>query len=199
MLAPLDTLHCPHCHGLLPQAPVRSRNAPATKTHRRRKPATDAPKAIPDYSVEKATIKNTVWPSPIVIATFGDGEVVRAPAMSLKGKPVNVGRALRGAIDRYRTRVSDVNRVGWHQSVGSYVPKFTSVVVEGGEALDPVACSEFTAAAREPRRIRTPREQVYPEVYPEERHRRRLLCYRGYRKAGHPALVAWNIAKENYR
>ncbi len=44
-------------------------------------------------------------PSPVVVFTFADGTVVRAPAVTAKRKPLNIGRATRVACEFYRGRV----------------------------------------------------------------------------------------------
>lgn len=60
-----------------------------------------------DYPITgnaRALANNLQWPSPVLIVTFADGEIVRAPALSLRGKPVNIGRGLRIAIAFYTAR-----------------------------------------------------------------------------------------------
>ncbi|WP_029002738.1 hypothetical protein [Azorhizobium doebereinerae] len=44
-------------------------------------------------------------PSPVVVFTFADGTEVRAPAVTAKRKPLNIGRAARVACEFYRNRV----------------------------------------------------------------------------------------------
>jgi hypothetical protein len=44
--------------------------------------------------------------SPTIYIGFRDGELVRWPCVSIAGKPLNIGRAMRGAAAAYRSRKS---------------------------------------------------------------------------------------------
>lgn len=104
-----------------------------------------------DYPIPHNASGKRLGKSPVVIVTFADGETVRAPAVSLPGKPLNIGRALRVARSYYHGRfVSRCNSYGY--AVSSVcdsefvdtipVPAVVSAVCEAsGAAFDPVACS----------------------------------------------------------
>lgn len=68
----------------------------------RYKPANHCPWA--DYPVTDR--RNLAKPSPVLCLTFADGETVRAPFATAKGKALNVGRGLRTAIAYYRARIA---------------------------------------------------------------------------------------------
>lgn len=101
-----------------------------------------------DYDIpQNATRK--LGKSPILVVTFEGGEVVRCPAVSLPGKPVNIGRGLRVASAFYQCRIA--NRAGensdWSRCVN--VPAFASVICEtDGTEYDPAECSARTAESR---------------------------------------------------
>lgn len=58
-----------------------------------------------DYPIPHNASGKRLGKSPVVIVTFADGETVRAPAVSLPGKPVNIGRAVRVAESFYQGRI----------------------------------------------------------------------------------------------
>ncbi len=87
--------------------------------------------------------------SPILVFTFADGEIVRAPAVSLPGKPVNLGRALKVAFAYYRGRMA--HRCGAFSETASIVavPEIVSAICETtGAVYDPADCSARTAELR---------------------------------------------------
>lgn len=102
-----------------------------------------------DYDIpQNATRK--LGKSPIIVVTLADGETVRAPAVSLPGKPVNIGRGLRVAFAYYRARMA-ARHAGemsaWSDCVN--VPAFVSIVCEStGAEYDAADCSVRTATAR---------------------------------------------------
>ncbi|WBU27569.1 hypothetical protein OOZ54_12780 [Rhodopseudomonas palustris] len=80
---------------------------PATRTAKTAAPTSEPSRFAPwsDYSVNSVSCKR-LGKSPIVVVTFADGEIVRAPAVSLPGKPINIGRALRVASAFYEGRIA---------------------------------------------------------------------------------------------
>jgi hypothetical protein len=58
-----------------------------------------------DYPIPHNAGGKRLGKSPVCVVTFADGEVVRVPAVSLPGKAVNIGRALRVAVSFYHGRV----------------------------------------------------------------------------------------------
>jgi hypothetical protein len=113
------------------------------------KPLAIVAPAWPDYNVERGTWNTLQWPSPILVVIFADGEVVRAPAVSLRGRPVNVGRGLRLAIAFYTSRRA--RRTGLRDLPGTRpaTPEITSCVCEdNGQVYDAGECSGRTVGAR---------------------------------------------------
>jgi hypothetical protein len=115
----------------------------------RTKPMAIAAPAWPDYDVDRGTWNTLQWPSPILVVTFADGEIVRAPAVSLRGRPVNVGRGLRLAIAFYTSRRA--RRMGLKDRPGTRpaVPDIASCVCEDdGQVYDAMECSARTVEYR---------------------------------------------------
>lgn len=107
--------------------------------------------AVPwhDYPVNKISAWKLQSPSPILVVTFADGEVVRAPAVSVGNKPVNVGRGLRVAIAFYQARIC--RRLGLKNRPGTRpaVPEISSCECEtSGETYDVEQCNLRTADER---------------------------------------------------
>jgi hypothetical protein len=116
-----------------------------------------------DYPIPHNASGKRLGKSPVVVVSFADGETVRAPAVSLPGKPVNIGRALRVAVafyqarivGRYNALIPDNFGAGLLSSMDSEfvatipLPAVVSVICEttGGE-YDPAACSEMVARSR---------------------------------------------------
>lgn len=67
-------------------------------------PKAKAGDAWADYAVE-CPGRKIVWPSPVIVATFADGEKVRMSFACLPGKPLNIGRGLRLAAAAWETRI----------------------------------------------------------------------------------------------
>lgn len=109
------------------------------------------PPAWPDYPVNDAQNRRLQFPSPVLVVTFADGGVVRAPAVSLIGKPVNVGRGLRVAIAFYQARLCWTlglrNRPGTRPAVPAIV---ACVCEDTGERYDAAECNARTAGDRAP-------------------------------------------------
>jgi hypothetical protein len=113
-----------------------------------------------DYEIPQNASGKRLGKSPVVIVTFADGEIVRAPAVSLPGKAVNIGRALRVARSFYQGRIVALvneyaplhgfSRVSVTDSefVATIpVPAVVSCVCETtGAEYDPAACSEALGA-----------------------------------------------------
>lgn len=107
------------------------------------------PPRIPDYDLDRATWRRLQWPSPILVVTFEDGEVVRAPAVSLLKKPVNAGRGLRVAIAFYQARICRRNGLRNLPGTRPAVPEITSCICEStGETYDVAACNAKTVEDR---------------------------------------------------
>jgi hypothetical protein len=113
-----------------------------------------------DYSIPQSAGGKRLGKSPVVVVTFADGETVRAPAVSLPGKPVNIGRALRVAVSYYQGRiVARYNALIAHdycerlsvcdsEFVATIpVPAVVSAICETtGAEYDPAACCEMVGA-----------------------------------------------------
>lgn len=102
-----------------------------------------------DYVIPQNVSAKRLGKSPIVVVTFADGETVRAPAVSLPGKPINIGRAVRVAIAFYQARMAW--RAGetsdWSACVA--VPAIVSLNCETtGAEYDPADCSTHSAEWR---------------------------------------------------
>jgi hypothetical protein len=85
--------------------PTSRRAVPAHTPTPLTEKSTQAP-LLADYPVKSghATSARLTWPSPVLTVEFADGEIVRAPAVSIKGKPTNVCRGLRIASAYYQAR-----------------------------------------------------------------------------------------------
>ena len=109
---------------------------------------------LADYllSPGRAVNSRLIWPSPILVVTFADGEVIRAPAVSLKGHAVNVGRGLRIAVIFYQCRLARrLGFVGAQSIRGRYpnAPAITSCQCETtGEEYNAELCTERTVRDR---------------------------------------------------
>lgn len=87
--------------------------------------------------------------SPVIVVALADGEVVRAPAVSIKGKPVNIGRGLRVAFAFYRARIAA--RAGEMSECSDcvMVPELVSIICETmATEYDAADCNARTAATR---------------------------------------------------
>lgn len=113
-----------------------------------------------DYDIP-ATATKKLGKSPIMVLTFADGEAVRVPAVSLPGKPVNIGRAVRVAVAfyqgrivaRYNALIPDNFGTGLLSVCDSefistiQIPAVVSAICETtGAEYDPAACSEMIAS-----------------------------------------------------
>src|SRR5581483_9627309 len=74
-----------------------------SRPRRQPRPAALPAPVWPDYPVDRVNSFNIR--NPTIVVTFADGIEVRAPAVSAKGKPVNIGRGLRVAIAFYVARI----------------------------------------------------------------------------------------------
>jgi hypothetical protein len=87
--------------------------------------------------------------SPIIVVTFADGEIVRCPAVTLPGKPVNIGRGLRVAISFYQCRIAARHGGRSDDSAIINVPDFVSIACETtATEYDPADCNARTAELR---------------------------------------------------
>lgn len=100
-----------------------------------------------DYEVKSVGAFHVV--SPMIVVTFADGEVVRAPAVGKRGKPVNIGRGLRVACAFYQTR--QVWRSG-KSCIGANFSAVPEIVAchceETGEDYNPELCTIRTEDVR---------------------------------------------------
>ena len=176
---------------------------PTLAPARRRRTGKAAPYAdkakIADYPVDRAKWDKLQWPSPVVEFGFADSTVIRAPAVSLKGKPINVGRAARLACHFYESRKRDKD------GTPPFVPEIACAgIVDGDRDLDVAALNAATAEVRgfHPARVWVNENRFNPRDYylrlrrtlnpewPAERAWEEALKYdprgRTYRrKAGH--------------
>ncbi|WP_171947578.1 hypothetical protein [Bradyrhizobium erythrophlei] len=102
-----------------------------------------------DYVIPASATKK-LGKSPIIVVTFACGAVVRAPAVSLPGKPVNIGRGLRVAFAFYRARIA--REFGKASAIGSdcvAVPSIISAICDATGAEYPAEeCNARTAEYR---------------------------------------------------
>jgi len=120
-----------------------------TRVLRQARPTALPAPAWHDYPVNGANPFHLC--NPTVVVTFADGEVVRAPAVSRRGKPVNIGRGLRIAIAFYQARIAW--RSGLKNEAGYWtaVPPITSCYCEDtGETFDAQLCTIKTTETRKP-------------------------------------------------
>ncbi|NEV75486.1 hypothetical protein DYI24_00120 [Rhodopseudomonas sp. BR0C11] len=123
---------------------------PASRTAKTAAQAAEPSRFAPwsDYSVNSVSSKR-LGKSPVVVVTFADGETVRAPAVSLSGKPINIGRALRVASAFYQARIAIRYGRTSDDSQCVDVPAIVSAVCETtGAEFDPAECSARTAELR---------------------------------------------------
>lgn len=118
---------------------------PALKINR---PTALAAPAWPDYPVDN--LGSFKVRNPTIVVTFADGEVVRAPAVSAKDKPVNIGRGLRIAIAFYQARLCRRSGLKFKPVYIRSVPAITACICEDtGEIFDADQCTIRTAATRQ--------------------------------------------------
>ena len=116
------------------------------------RPAAIPPPVWPDYPVDH--LGSFKVRNPTIVVTFANGEVVRAPAVSAKDKPVNIGRGLRIAIAYCQSRLC--RRTGVHMLSPKRrrpaVPAITACVCEDtGEIYDAKQCTMRTIETRKGR------------------------------------------------
>ncbi|TAI67592.1 hypothetical protein [Bradyrhizobium sp. Leo170] len=102
-----------------------------------------------DYVIPQSVSAKRLGKSPVIVVTFADGETVRAPAVSLPGKPVNIGRGLRVAIAFYQCRIA--TRCGGNSDYSACitVPEFVTVTCETTETeYDAAQCNAKSAKWR---------------------------------------------------
>lgn len=119
-----------------------------------------------DYPIPHNVSGKRLGKSPVCVVTFADGEIVRVPAVSLPGKPLNAGRALRVAVSYYQSRkvshYKDSIPDEYQSWIGAYgsrlsvtdseflatipIPAVSSFVCETtGAEYDPATCSELVS------------------------------------------------------
>lgn len=115
-------------------------------------PRAPRPLALPpsrwhDYPVDR--VGSFSIRTDVLIVTFADGEIVRAPAVSAKGKPTNIGRGLRIAIAFYQARACWRRGIKFRPGVHPAVPAIAACVCEDtGETFDAGECTVRTVEAR---------------------------------------------------
>lgn len=111
------------------------------------KPLVLPPSRWHDYPVDR--VNSFSVRTDILVVTFADGEVVRAPAVSAKGKPTNVGRGLRIAVAFYQARTCWRRGIRFRAGVHPEVPAIAACVCEdSGETFDAGECTVRTIEAR---------------------------------------------------
>lgn len=113
--------------------------------------ATDSPFAPwSDQIIPQRTSSAKMGKSPVLVVTFADGETVRCPAVTMPGKPVNVGRGLRVAFAFYRARIAmKAAKALSDDSDCVAVPDMLAVKCEtNGTEYDPAECNANTMAQR---------------------------------------------------
>ena len=122
--------------------------APPALTQKSARPAALPPPVWADYPVDH--LGSFKVRNPTIVVTFANGEVVRAPAVSAKNKPVNIGRGLRVAIAYCQSRLA--GRSGYSllsKRRRPAVPAITACVCEDtGERYDAEQCTLRTVEAR---------------------------------------------------
>lgn len=111
------------------------------------KPLALPPSRWHDYRVDR--VNSFSVRTDILVVTFADGEIVRAPAVSAKGKPTNVGRGLRIAIAFYQARACWRRGIKFRAGVHPEVPAIAACLCEdSGETFDAQECTMRTVEAR---------------------------------------------------
>ncbi|MBR0693628.1 hypothetical protein [Bradyrhizobium lablabi] len=135
--------------------------ASRTRVLRQNKPTALPAPPWHDYPVDR--LGSFKVRNPTIVVTFEDGEMVRAPAVSAKDKPVNIGRGLRIAIAFYQARIC--RRSGLRNEPGFWpaAPAITACICEEtGEIFDAEQCTIRTIESRKPQdwRIRHDRRRI---------------------------------------
>jgi hypothetical protein len=111
-------------------------------------PRKPKPLALPaprwhDYPVDR--VSSFSIRTDILVVTFADGDIVRAPAVSAKGKPTNIGRGLRIAIAFYQARACWRRSIKFRAGVHAAVPAIAACICEdSGETFDAEECTVRT-------------------------------------------------------
>lgn len=100
-----------------------------------------------DYPVDR--VSSFSIRTDILVVTFADGEIVRAPAVSAKGIPTNIGRGLRIAIAFYQARACRRRGFKFRPGVHAAVPAIAACICEdSGETFDAEECTVRTVETR---------------------------------------------------
>jgi hypothetical protein len=95
--------------------------------------------------------------NPTIVVTFEGGEVVRAPAVSARDRPVNIGRGLRVAIAFCQARICHRAGLRFDPSYVRQVPAIIACICEDtGEIYDAKQCTMRTVESRKGRGHRLP-------------------------------------------
>lgn len=124
------------------------RPAPTIRIDRQPRPTAIPAPPWPDYRVDH--LRGFAVRNPIIVVTFADGEVVRAPAVSARDKPTNIGRGLRVAISFHQLR--SIRKAGLRFERGSWpaTPAIVNCICEEtGESYNAELCTAKTAEYRQ--------------------------------------------------
>jgi hypothetical protein len=87
--------------------------------------------------------------SDMLVVTFADGEIVRAPAVSGKGRPTNIGRGLRTAITFWQARAAWRRKLEYRDGPRFPIPEIVSCICEDtGKVYDAGECTRRTVEDR---------------------------------------------------
>ncbi len=124
--------------------PVTKAKAPATTDSRYA--------AWADYPIPQNASGKRLGKSPVIVVTFAGGEMVRAPAVSMPGKALNIGRGIRVALSFYLARMAGRARRSVTDTAyiaGLDIPAVTSCICETtGAEFDPAQCAAAMQAAK---------------------------------------------------
>lgn len=120
---------------------------PQTEPRKVTRPIAIAAPVFPDYPVNH--LGSFKVRNPTIVVTFANGEIVRAPAVSAKDKPVNIGRGLRIAIAFCQARICRRAGLRFKPRYVRQVPAITACVCEEtGEIYDAEQCTMRTLETR---------------------------------------------------
>jgi hypothetical protein len=126
---------------------------PQTEPQKVTRPVAIAAPVWPDYPVDH--LGSFKVRNPTIVVTFEGGEVVRAPAVSAKDKPVNIGRGLRIAIAFYQARICHRAGLQFKPTYVRQVPAIIACICEDtGEIYDAKQCTMRTVEDRKGRQNR---------------------------------------------
>jgi hypothetical protein len=137
----------------------REWQASKTRVIRQERPTAIPAPPWPDYRVDH--LRGFSVRNPTIVVTFADGEVVRAPAVSARDKPTNIGRGLRVAISFHQLR--SIRKAGLRFERGSWPPTpaiVNCVCEETGESYNVELCNAKTVDYRQGQNWRHERRRL---------------------------------------